>query len=278
MGKQPGADHLKPSGRFFGGGERRGARPEGRRFRADARPIRLRCPGCGATVRVYEDEIGRSGQCSGCGAVIAVPADAFKEARSASVGSGVAARRGPAREAEAQATAQATPTEPPVAASQQVVRPPEGLQDAAAQLAVAPGEAELSRSVGASPQVATRVDYRLWQGIVAEGGDAAMAARLGALRAAEEAGCPVALRFSGGAELPAPPMVLCEAAVGAAKGQSEDEWRRDWSRQLVRVAARWPDEPTFDAVVAILAHVDSVIARLKTAGVWPWADAAGGAH
>ena len=80
-----------------------------------------------------------------------------------------------------------------------------------------------------------------------------------------------------GTELPVAQMVLCEAAVGVSRGQSEDEWRRDWSRLLVKVAAQGPDEATFEAVVTMLAHVDSVIAHLKAAGVWPWPGSAPGA-
>lgn len=38
---------------------------------------RLSCPQCGATVGVYEDEVGRSGTCPGCATTIQVPWDLF---------------------------------------------------------------------------------------------------------------------------------------------------------------------------------------------------------
>ena len=295
MGKQRGADHLTPSGRFFGsggrgsggrgsGGERRSRGRETPRPRPDARPIRLLCPGCGATISVYEDEIGRSGKCPGCGAMIAVPADALAGAPSeARAGAPVRAAlvrpaappRPGARQEQPRAPAQARRDEPPAAVAP--LGPSEQAQDPAPMPAPRPRQPEVAlQSNGRAVTASAPWQYDVWQGLAAEAGDTAMAARLEALRKAGEARCSMTFALPSGAELPVAQMVLCEAAVGASKGQSEDEWRRDWSRLLVKVAAQGQDEVTFEAVVAVLARVDSVVTRLRAAGAWPWTDGGAG--
>ncbi|MHC4480010.1 MAG: zinc ribbon domain-containing protein [Planctomycetota bacterium] len=114
--------------------------------------------------------------------------------------------------------------------------------------------------------------YVIWQGVVGLGGDWAMAARLDALRRAEEAGCEMSIALADGTQLPVPQMIAAEAAVAAFQSQSEAEWREHWTRRLLQVTTKWPEEPIKEAVIAMLMHTDTVIASLKGADVWPWAE------
>jgi hypothetical protein len=97
-----------------------------------------------------------------------------------------------------------------------------------------------------------------------------MVARLDALHRAEQAQRSGRLKPAGGALPFVLQMVLCEAAVAAFQAQGEADWRKEWTRGLVRIAARWPDDGTVEGVVAVLAQADGVIADLKAAGIWPW--------
>lgn len=246
---------MTPSGPFSGAQRNEGRDAAARR---QARPIRLVCPGCGTALTVYEDEVGQTGECPGCGATIAVPADALATAppQGGDRTDGPTVRASLVRPAGEAAGGQRTPATP-APARELFARTPE---------LGAPEPKARQRPVG-------RVDYAIWQVLVAEAGDAPMSARIEALRRADEAGCRMTLKIPDGTEQPFPQMVLCEAAVAALGRQSETEWRQEWTRRLVRVAAKWQDEGTFEGVVALLAHVDGIIADLKTAGVWPWAPA-----
>ena len=216
------------------------------------RPIRLACPQCGRIVTVYEDEVGQAGKCAGCGAEITVRADAFSETvidPDMTVADTAAGVGSPDVMAES--------ASPPAAPA----------QPKAARRSSADDTAELP-----VPQALAGggVDYAIWQGVVSGAGDWAMAARLQALHKAEQAHQAGKLGLAGEGIATALQMVLCEAAVAAFQTQSEADWRKDWTRRLVRIAARWPDEASVDGVVAVLGQADTVIAELKAAGVWPW--------
>ncbi len=227
-----------------------GRKAAGRHGSAQAqRTIRLVCPKCGRAVTVYEDEVGQAGRCPGCGAEITVRADAFTQA-GADLEMTVA---------DSEAGDELADAAPPAA-----VAPKRSSSDDTAEL---PVEGILSGG---------RMDYAIWQGVVSGNGDTAMVARLDALHKAEQA--QQARRLPDGPLATALQMVLCEAAVAAAQTQSEADWRKDWTRRLVGIAARWPDETTVDGVVTVLGQADAIIRELKAAGVWPWqAEAATGA-
>jgi len=217
------------------------------------RPIKLACPRCGRIVTVYEDEVGQAGKCAGCGAMIAVPAHAFSvSSRGPSEGGQdnilraalVETARGDTHIVLAPAAQEQAANSPPVADSAQAPVPP----------AAFPG----------------RVDYSIWQGLAAGAGDWAMVARLDALRKAEQAQRSGLLKPADGALPLVLQMVLCEAAAAAFQAQGEADWRKDWTRGLVRIAARWPDDATVEGVVAVLGDADAIIAELKAAGIWPW--------
>ena len=112
--------------------------------------------------------------------------------------------------------------------------------------------------------------YLVWRRFAELGGDRAMVARMNIIHQAQEAGCNLTVTLSDGAELRVPEMIAAEAAVAALDIGDEQQWREEWTRRLVHVAAKWQDEPTIEGVVAVLNHTDAVIADLKAAGVWPW--------
>ena len=241
---------MTPSGASGQGGRRAAAsRAPGQA----PRPIRLACPKCGRIVTVYEDEVGQAGKCAGCGADITVPANAFAETSAdpdmtvADTAAGVASPDAVAKNAG-----------PPAAAPAQPKAPRRSSADDTAELPVP----EAFAGGG--------VDCAIWQRVVSGAGDWAMAARLDALHKAEQAHQAGKLGLAGGRLPTAVQMVLCEAAVAAFQTQSEADWRKDWTRRLVRIAARWPDEASVDGVVAVLGQADTIIAELKAAGVWPW--------
>jgi hypothetical protein len=113
-------------------------------------------------------------------------------------------------------------------------------------------------------------DYLLWQTVAADAGDAAMVARLDTWRKAAQSGCDMWLTLPDGSRVPIPQMVLSEAGAAAGQGTSEEAWKEGWTRQLLEVAGKWPDEATKDGVVTTIMHTDAVIAKFREAGVWPW--------
>ena len=78
------------------------------------------------------------------------------------------------------------------------------------------------------------------------------------------------LKLPDGGETRASLMIAAEAAVAAIRGEGEEKWRYEWTRRLVRLAVKWQDEPTTEGVVSVLGFTDAVIAKLKSAAVWPW--------
>jgi hypothetical protein len=114
--------------------------------------------------------------------------------------------------------------------------------------------------------------YLVWRRFAELSGDRAMVARMHVIHRAQQAGCELTTTLPDGTELRIPEMIAAEAAVGALEIEDEEEWRKEWTRRLVKVAAKWQDEATTDGVVAVLNCTDDVIADLKEAGVWPWSD------
>lgn len=99
-----------------------------------------------------------------------------------------------------------------------------------------------------------------------------MVARMHIIHRAQQAGCRLTTSLPDGTEVRIPEMIAAEAAVGALEVEDEQEWRNEWTRRLVNVAAKWQDEATTEGVVAVLNCTDDVVAELKEAGVWPWGD------
>ncbi len=114
------------------------------------------------------------------------------------------------------------------------------------------------------------VGHLVWRRFAELAGDRAMVARMHILHRAREAGLELTLTLTDGSLTRIPEMVAAEAAVGALDVSNEDDWRREWTKQLVGVAVKWQDKGTEDGVVAVLNNTDRVIRELKTAGVWPW--------
>jgi hypothetical protein len=269
----------------------------------------LACPQCGATLVVHREDVGESGQCPDCGAIVEVPADTFGEddgneveglaqrvARlvgDSSSADSDAAIGGPREEPGVDALLDAFGEGEPEPAGKQEQADDALLADLLAAESPARGDEAATEPAGAKEESAVEpmsapepepapsrpaqvrgqmrpIDYLIWQGVVGLGGDWAMAARLDALRRAEEAGCETTFSLPNGTTLPIPEMVITEAAVAAFQTITEAEWRSAWTGRLLKIAAKWDDDATREAVVAILAHADSVIAGLKAAGVWPW--------
>jgi hypothetical protein len=112
--------------------------------------------------------------------------------------------------------------------------------------------------------------YLVWRRFAELAGDRAMAARLHIIYRARQAGCRMTLPQPDGTELRFPEMIAAEAAVGALDKQSEEEWRRRWIRRLLNLAVKWQDSQMTDNVATLLSTSESVVAELKSAGVWPW--------
>lgn len=244
MGKRRGRREVKPATRVF---RKERVRATGATTQAAAA---VACPKCGAELGAVAEEIGESRLCPACGA----PIEAVPDAAVPPVTETPEAPE-PEEAAEAE-PAVAMPEEPSPA------RPP----DAAVAEVQEPG---------AEPSARRRrhADFLVWQGVVQLAGDWAMAARLQALRYAEQAGCKMTVSMPDGSELNIPEMVMTEAAVAAFESQTEAEWREQWTRRLLSIAATWPDKKTTQTVVAVLTHTSDVIAELKAAGVWPWSPA-----
>ena len=101
------------------------------------------------------------------------------------------------------------------------------------------------------------------------------AVRMAALQAVVEADCRTTIPLPGGGPLHIPLFLAGEAALAARAGRSEAAWRRDWARQQLERAARFPDNAAVLAeVVAILCWTERIIREQKLKGVWPW-EAAG---
>jgi hypothetical protein len=113
-------------------------------------------------------------------------------------------------------------------------------------------------------------DYVVWRRLLELSGDIAMGARLDAVHAARQSGCKTALALSDGGVARLPLMVLAEAAVAAQQGKTEQQWREEWTRTLIKVAGRWQDAPTVRRLVAVLNSAEAIILDMKAARVWPW--------
>ena len=225
------------------------------------REAKLVCPSCGTSFSVYEDEIGESGGCPSCGAAIEVGGDLFGEDEAIADDEGLLELL--AEDAEGLAVPDVTSEDEEEAAE------PEPTGQKAQPAGLRPGPA-LRKAGGAVEPPVGELDYRLWQGLAEQSGDWAMVVRLDAWRRAQQAGCEMFTELPDGSTMPIPQMILAEAGVACFQSQSEQEWREEWTRRLLQVAAKGSDEATTEAVVALLTHTGSVIAGLKSKGAWPW--------
>jgi hypothetical protein len=92
-----------------------------------------------------------------------------------------------------------------------------------------------------------------------------------AVEAAVAAGCVRTVPMPGGAELSVPMFLMAEAAVAAAEGLTELEWRRAWVRRhLLRVAEHPDNDGLVAEVVTVINATEHIIADLDSRGVWPW--------
>jgi hypothetical protein len=220
------------------------------------REAKIVCPNCGMSFSVYEDEVGEAGGCPGCGAAIEVGPEAFGEAEAAELPDDEGLLELLTDDAEALAVADLTDEEAEEA----------GAEEEPEEEAV---PAHSSDGAAVEPPIG-ELDYRLWQGLAEHSGDWAMAVRLDAWRRAQSADCDMFTELEDGSKMPIPQMLLAEAAVARFQSQSEAEWHDQWTRRLLQVAAKWPDEPTTETVVELLNHTGRVIGELKSSGVWPW--------
>ncbi len=207
--------------------------------------VTVQCQICGHEISVTDAPPGGSENCPECGATIEVPEGTGEE------------------DAGLMGLLEEEPE--PAELSDSLVAA--SLEDLVAET----GEAEEAPAAPPRGEPApAEMDYRLWQGLAEQAGDWAMAVRLDSWRRAGEAGCRMALSMPDSVASAVPRMVLGEAAVAAFQSQSEAEWREAWTRRLLKVAAKWPDEQTVEGVVEVLLATDPVIGELREAGVWPW--------
>ena len=97
-----------------------------------------------------------------------------------------------------------------------------------------------------------------------------MATRLDAIHAAEQSGCKMTVVMEDGRPMRFPMMIAAEGAVAAQEGKSEEQWRREYTRGLVTVAAKHPDDETVEGVAATLNCTDAAVRDMKWHRVWPW--------
>lgn len=113
-------------------------------------------------------------------------------------------------------------------------------------------------------------DYIVWRRLAEAAGQEGLAARLDGMHAAVQSGCKTSITLDGRGETSVPLMIIAEASVAAQEGKRQIEWRHQWVRALVNLAAETEREEVRESVVAILTAMDAIIASLKIKRVWPW--------
>ena len=93
-----------------------------------------------------------------------------------------------------------------------------------------------------------------------------------AVVAALSADCRQTVKMPDGGRSFAPLVIAREAAVAAESGKSEEQWRTEWTRQLLARAIRSKgDEEAVEAVIAIIDATEGIVCEQKATGIWPWA-------
>jgi len=113
-------------------------------------------------------------------------------------------------------------------------------------------------------------DYVVWRGLLTLAGDKAMAARLNAIHAAEQADCPTTITLPDGSTSRLPLMMVAEAAVAAAADRPQAAWRGDLLAAMLHVAAEAQEDEATEAVVALVNSIGPVADEMKATRVWPW--------
>jgi hypothetical protein len=113
-------------------------------------------------------------------------------------------------------------------------------------------------------------DYVVWRRLAEAAGHEGLAARLDGMHAAVQSGGKTSITLDGRGATNVPLMIIAEASVAAHEGKRQIEWRREWVRALVNLAAETDREEVRESVVAILTAMDAIITSLKMKRVWPW--------